>query len=158
MKDNIFLIVLMFFCSGCVPFPHFETQVPQVSGIVTKDGVPLSEAKVRISHREIDWSCSKAETVSTTDADGHFDLKRERKFRFIRPLIADPFFNYHLCIITGDNIYLGYMSGGVGYPPDSVTLNCKINSDSKSIDNKTPMAIIHKFAVCTPDKDIKDNR
>jgi len=145
------LTILLFLCSACVPLPHFETQRPHVSGILIRNGSPLSEATLRVSvGGHTDWSCSKAIIVSKTDSNGYFDLEGDKSFRFFRTVIGDPFYIYQLCISTGDKMFLGYTARGVGYPQDSLTLKCKITPDSKSVDENTPISEIHKFAICTP--------
>ncbi len=142
-------VALLVVSSACVPLPHFETRMPHVSGVVTLNGAPLSGATVRISDSPAgDWSCSKgAVATSATDSSGHFDLKASKKFRLVRPLIGDPIYTNQLCIINGEKVYLGYTEGGVGYPPDSLSLSCRIDSGSRPVDDKTPGAA--RRAVCT---------
>ena len=145
------LIVLSFLCSSCVPLPHFETQRTHVSGTLTRNDAPLSEAALRVSvGGNTDWSCSKAVTVSKTDSNGDFDLEGDKTFRFFRTLIGDPFYVYQLCISVGDKTFLGYMDRGVGYPRESLSLRCKITSDSNPIDENTSISTIHKYMICTP--------
>lgn len=152
-NGEMVLIVLSFLCSSCVPLPHFETQRTHVSGSLTRNDAPLSEATLRVSvGGNTDWSCSKAVTVSKTDSNGNFDLEGDKTFRFFRTLIGDPFYVYQLCISTGGEMFLGYMDRGVGYPRESLTLKCQITSNSKPIDENTPIASIRKYTVCTPIK------
>jgi len=151
MKIRIATIFLVLFCSGCLPYPHFEVKVSDVKGKVTRDGIPLSGATVKISENA-DWACNEALfATSTTNSEGEFDLKGKRKFRFVRPLIGDPFYINQICIINGNETFLGYLGGGVGWPPETLHFKCDITSRSVTVTEKTPLSEIHRYAVCTPE-------
>ena len=148
MKIRTATTFLVFLCSGCLPYPHFEVKVSDVKGKVTRDGIPLSGATVRISEKA-DWECNEALfATSTTNSEGQFDLKGKKKFRLVRPLIGDPFYINQLCIITGEETFLGYLGGGVGWPPETLHVTCNITSGSVKVTAKTPLSEIHRYAVC----------
>lgn len=150
MMIRIVTILLMLLCSGCLPYPHFEVVVSNVTGNVTRDGKPLSGATVRISNQP-DWSCNKAVAdITTTDSEGNFDLKGKKKFRFVRPLIGDPYYNNQVCIISGEETFLGYLQGSVGFQPEKLQIKCTINSESVPVTEKTPMSDIRRYSVCRP--------
>lgn len=144
-------IFLMFFCSACAPIPHFITKSPKVSGTVTINGAPLSGVRVLITHELNDESCGMAANSSITDASGHFELKRIREFRFFTTM-GDHIYSIKLCIIKNGNTYVGYTDEGIGYPPNSIKLKCRLNADSRFIDKNMSGVDIEKLAVCTIDK------
>lgn len=123
--------------SGYAPIPHFITQTPEVTGTVTDKGVPVSGVKVMITHGLNDGSCRMPARTFVTDAAGHFELKRVRKFQFFTTM-GDHIFRLKLCIIKDGNTYIGYTDEGIGYPPDSLKLKCDINRDSKFVDKIRP--------------------
>jgi len=151
IKTRIITSMLMLICSGCLPCPHFEVKVPTVTGNITRDDKPLSGATIRISE-EGDWSCNQAvAAISRTDTVGNFDLKEKKEFRFIRSFIGDPYYINQLCIIIDQEVYLGYLARGVGYPPERLHIKCRINQESRPVTEKTPKSEIYQYAVCTPD-------
>lgn len=150
MRARIVTILLMLLCEGCVPSPHFRIEVSHVTGNVTKDSKPLSGAIVRISEQS-DWSCNKAvAAISKTDFEGNFELKGKKTFRSVRPLIGDPYYINQICIISGEETFLGYLLSAIGYPPETLRLKCEINSESVPVTEKTPLSVIHRYAVCRP--------
>ncbi len=154
MRKIVLQIACLAFCCACVPFPHYETKMPRVSGVVTKNATPLSGATVTISDsRTGGWSCSKDVVATTiTDSSGYFYLKAMKDFRVVRTVIGDQYYINPVCIITGETTFLGYVAKGVGYPPESLSVSCRIDSESKPVDEKTfsSSATILQYAICTP--------
>jgi len=151
MMIRVIAVLLMLLCAGCLPYPHFQVEVSKVTGTVTRDGKPLSGATVRISEQS-DWSCSKAiAEISRTDSQGKIEINGKKMFRLIRPFMGDPFYVNQLCIVTEEETYLGFLRGGVGFPPEKLNIKCDITSESVPVTEKTPMPIIHRYAVCRPD-------
>lgn len=145
-------LLLILLCFGCVPYLHYETKVSQVTGLVTRDGTPLSGATLRLSEK-YHWSCNESVvSVSTTDLQGRFELKGKELFRLTRTVLGDPYYTNQLCIITEQGIFLGFLTGGVGHPPESLSVLCSINADSKPMEEKMPIAEARKSAVCTTNK------
>lgn len=144
----ILFIILMSFCPACAPLPHFATKVPNVSGTLTMDGVPLSGVIVQITNELNDESCSKAASSTITDAGGYFELERVSDFKFFGTM-GDHIYSNKLCIIKGGKAYIGYMDEGTGYPPKSIKLNCNINTESKLADRYTSGADNDKLSICT---------
>jgi hypothetical protein len=151
MMIRIFVFLLIILCSSCLPYPHYEVEVSNVIGNVTKDNKPLNGATVKIS-QQYDWSCNKAVAdISKTDSEGNFELKGKKKFRFIRSVIGDPYYINQICIISGEETFLGYLQSDVGFPSETLQLKCKITSESVPVTDKTPRSGIHRYAVCRPD-------
>lgn len=149
MKIKYFLFLCLLFCSGCIPCPHFKKRIPRITATVTKNGAPLSGAVIRISDTpRSDSSCNPAAVVLSTDALGRIDFKGAKYFKMFAPLMGDPFYSTQLCIITEKEVYMGYLGGGI-HLPDAVDLRCDITPDSKPVNEKTPMSVIDKYAVCT---------
>lgn len=147
---RIVVFLLMILCSGCLPYPHYEVEVSNVIGNISRDDKPLNGATVRISEQS-GWSCNKAVTdISKTDSEGNFELKGKKKFRFIRSVIGDPYYINQICIISGEETFLGFLQSGVGFPAETLHLKCTINSESVPVTVKTPMSVIHRYAVCRP--------
>jgi hypothetical protein len=151
MKIRTAAIFLVFLCSGCLPYPHFEVKVSDVTGKVTRDGIPLNGATVRISEKA-HWACNEAWFASsTTNSEGQFDVKGKRKFRLVRPIIGDPYYFNQLCIINGEETFLGYLGSGTGWPPETLHVICNITSGSVNVTASTPLSEMRRHAVCTPD-------
>ncbi len=95
-----------------------------------------------------DSACRMAARTFITDSSGHFELKRVRKFRFFTTM-GDHIFRIKVCLVNNGKTYTGYADGGIGYPPDSISLKCDINEDSKFVDENSSEADLDKPAVCT---------
>lgn len=150
MKIKTAFIPLVLLCSGCLPYPHFEVKVAEINGKVTRDGTPLIGATVRVSEGA-SWSCSKSlVSTSTTNSKGEFYFEAKKEFRFVRPLFGDPFYINQLCIITGEETFLGYMERGVGWPREKLHLDCNITTTSAKVTETTPLSEIHRYMVCRP--------
>jgi hypothetical protein len=140
-------ITLVFF-TACVPCPHSYTKSSRVKGTVTKNGVPLSRAKVMISHEYNDNVCGMAVKTATTDADGSFKLSKTRGFGLVFTM-GDHIYKNQICIETGDKKYIGYTISGIGYPPRSIKLKCDIDSRSRFLDENTPKDDMEATMICT---------
>ncbi|WP_145964546.1 hypothetical protein [Veronia nyctiphanis] len=91
---------------GCVPIPSKNIETPNVSGVLTEDGVGLEGYSIQLAYGVSD-SCSvnsRQEVLSTiTDKEGAFIFKNTYKWSLVRwalPLDGIDYFN--LCIIAPD--------------------------------------------------------
>ena len=68
---------------GCVPWPHRDTTAPQVSGTVTRDGVPVANVRVLLVEA-LDGAGKDAPMARKqevlTDRRGHFSIGPIRRF------------------------------------------------------------------------------
>lgn len=136
------------FFAACVPCPHSYTKTPCVSGTVTKNGVPLSGAKVMISHEYNDNLCGMAVKSATTDADGNFKLSKTRGFGLFVTM-GDHIYKNQICIETGGKKYIGYTICGIGYPPRSIKLKCDIDSGRGFVNENAPKDDMDANTICT---------
>lgn len=117
---------------GCLPFPHFETRLPHVTGLIVKDNRPLANAELRLSDLLQDANCRTPARTATSDKNGNFELEAVSTFRLIKVLLGDPIFGWTLCVVG--KTYVGAFGGGVGYAPASINVFCKLDSESKTIE------------------------
>ena len=124
------VIVVSFLLLGCVPFPTKNTEVPNVSGTLTDDGVGLSEYVVKIRYSSND-ACSSNDSIAViTDSDGVFSFKSTYKWSMIRwavPMDSIDYFN--LCFIAPNGAkrwaYISHFRTP-SWAPD-INVSCKIN-------------------------------
>jgi hypothetical protein len=96
--------------TGCVPFPHFVTLVPHISGTVTKSGVPQKNVQIYLSKSYRNPCSEKAEPLFITDMNGDFNLEEMTAFRWLYvPMVAPiSVTEYTLCAATSDSSFIGY--------------------------------------------------
>jgi hypothetical protein len=118
---HLLLLSLTLLLTGC-PVPCVYHQWPDFSGVVTRGGTPIADAKVRYSTDRKAVNCSQpaGEVISpdedskafhyyseevTSSADGGFFFPGDRSFFyvwFIIPGIAEYIEYWHLCVRTTD--------------------------------------------------------
>jgi hypothetical protein len=107
--------------SGCVPFPNLHTFAPALSGVVTQDGKPLSEATVTVAAQ-----FSREVRLATTNQDGSFATEAIRELRLTAFLVGDSLFEFTVTISSVGNSYTGFAIVGMGSAPSSLKLSCDI--------------------------------
>jgi hypothetical protein len=120
---------------GCLPFPHFETRLPHVTGSVIKDHRPLANVELRLSDLWQDTNCRTPARMTTTDKNGNFELDAVSTFRLIKPLLGDPIFGWTLCIVVDGKAYTGASAGGIGYAPASIAVFCNLDRNGESLNS-----------------------
>jgi hypothetical protein len=78
--------------SACYPRPHEYTSSPEVSGMLLRDGVPVSGARVMIAHTRGDDGnyCRNGRVVAVTTEDGHFYVGARTNLHFFTSLLNAP--------------------------------------------------------------------
>lgn len=122
---------------GCVPFPHYTTEKPRITGLVKYRGAPVAGATVKRVSAGL-WKTSDTcgqlrpdekieETL--TGADGSFDLEDQELFRFTSPIIpGDRMFCERLClVVNGTQIRTWrFCAFGGMSSPDYLHLECEL--------------------------------
>lgn len=85
----LFLFPVVLSLVGCVPFPHFVTLTPRISGKVTEAGVAVESAK-KYFLKNSSGTCRELPVgVQTTDKSGHFAIEERNRLRLIyAPFVA----------------------------------------------------------------------
>ncbi|GAB1268268.1 hypothetical protein NBRC116493_15210 [Aurantivibrio infirmus] len=117
--------------AGCVPFPSKNIETPNVSGVLTEDGVGLEGYNVQFAYGVND-SCSTSSGQEAhsaiTDKEGSFNFEITYKWSLVRwavPLDRIEYFN--LCFVGPDGskkwAYVSHMRTPA-WAPD-IKLSCK---------------------------------
>lgn len=65
---------------SCIPYPHKETFVPGVRGVITEKGLPVAGAEFFIGGFEVSGAhCVSARRSATTAMDGSFVIASDRR-------------------------------------------------------------------------------
>ena len=105
-----FVVCVALALSGCVPFPHSVTLIPELSGTVTESGVPLSNVNVYLSGGQNNPCKEPTEIAQTANHDGSFKFERVSRFNLLyAPLVAPiSVSEFTLCISTPTQTFLGF--------------------------------------------------
>jgi len=120
LLSRLAFLAPMLLC-GCVPFPNQHLFAPAVSGVVMRDGKPLSGAEISVSAQ-----FARDVRVATTDREGRFTTEAIREWRMTAMLIGDPLFGYTVQIGADGTTYRGYSLVGMGSAPSDVRLKCDV--------------------------------
>jgi hypothetical protein len=112
------LLGFVFLVSGCVPWPHRETVVPEIAGVITLNGEPAAGIQVylhkRIALTEPRTPCSESKNATITDNEGRFQFGEvDKLFMFL--VIGDPISLWAVCISHNGAAINGWRSSGIGY-------------------------------------------
>jgi hypothetical protein len=117
--------------SGCaIPWPHFEQQIPEVKGVVSKGEDAVSGARVYLLERLGHEECSKSKLFAVTDENGRFSIKGDKDLR-LWLVMGDPIESWGVCIEYEDQLIVALRTGGIGVPPPSIELNCDLSSEPR---------------------------
>lgn len=108
--------------SACVPLPNVRYDAPAISGVVTRDGIPVPGAAVAVSAQFAEEAVAGA-----TDAAGRFTVQPIRRLHLTATLIGDPLYAYSMVITVGERRYVGYFESGVGHVPRQLSLRCELS-------------------------------
>lgn len=115
------IAIAAMFC-GCLPVPHTEPDIPQLSGTVTFHGIPVANADIKITHR---YNPTTESTIATTGAAGIFEFAGQR--RFVAAIwLGDPGYTFELKILVDGKTYLGYAEHGLGFAPGAMSFVCRL--------------------------------
>jgi len=126
---------------ACVPFPHTEVIAPDVTGVLTKDGLPQPNIKVNYmySHKPATLGCEPASATTTTNNAGEFYFDQAKKFLLYIQL--EQGHDWKLCFQTDDTLVLGTSSGGLGPSAKRLNISCDLANDTvEGICNHNPLS------------------
>ena len=107
--------------SACVPLPHFETLAPATHGVLTRDGVPVAGAEIRVAALGV-----SEVRVASTDAQGRFETEPIRMFHGTAVLLGDSVRAWSMRIVVGGETVEGVNSTRIGGLPSRVRLACEL--------------------------------
>jgi hypothetical protein len=121
---RIQIIMSIFLMSGCVPYPHEETKIPQINVLVENNGIPVNAAKISFqSYPEY----KEPVMLGVTGENGTLEFSGKSSAHLFKPL-GDPGYNWSL-YIENEGLYLtGYHRQGIGYGNQKLKLKCEINA------------------------------
>jgi hypothetical protein len=114
-----------------VPWPHRETVVPEIAGVITLDGEPVAGVQVYLHNqlRLIDpkTPCSESKNVTITDNEGRFRFSEIDKV-FMVVAVGDPISSWGVCIGYNGAAIIGWRRSEVGYGGPPIALRCELAS------------------------------
>jgi hypothetical protein len=116
--------------TGCVPWPHFVTIVPEVNGRVVQSGEPIVDAAIFTKAGSSKGTSCDADTLMTkTDRDGNFIILPRSQFRlFLEPLVEPIEVNeWELCIEHNETKLVGLQSVSFHRGTDALVISCDID-------------------------------
>lgn len=125
---SLFMILMV----GCMPYPHRYPSLPNVSGKITDNGLPLEGVQVSLGETSEKGSCNLMKGPVTSAKDGSFSIEGEKRLRFYVVLLpAHSFETWMVCIKQKDKEQLIYArrryQAGPPYSPESVKLLCDLS-------------------------------
>jgi hypothetical protein len=131
--------------AACVPVPHFETDTPEVTGTVTRQGRPVAGAAVYAFERH---NCAgSATTAATTDAAGHFSLDRSRTFEWYYFVLGDRRYSSCVRIVDGADVFAGISWSGWA-PVETAVIQCELDSKGP-VTSQMSGEEVEQHEVCT---------
>jgi hypothetical protein len=132
------LLGFVFLASGCVPWPHRETVVPEIGGVITLNGKPAAGVQVYLHNHlrltDPKTPCSESENATITDSEGRFRFSEvDKLFMFL--VVGDPIRSWGVCISHNGAAIIGWRRLVIGYGGPPVSLRCELtSSEAESVD------------------------
>ena len=129
--------------SGCAffPFPHTEQVVPSVTGIVLRDGKPVSGTHVFVLPHLTRNGCEVSTYSAITDENGHFAIRGDRDLALF-VVMGDRINSWGICIGEPGQLVEAWRARGFGFPPSSTKVECELTHQ--------PIERTNEPAVCRP--------
>jgi hypothetical protein len=128
-SPRLLVLLLPMACAACAPLPHVVTLTPDITGTLTRDGVPVAGQDVHLARGPEALPCSATVATARTDAEGRFRLARQTQLRFIyAPLVAPlSISEFQVCITgPGASQLLLHRSAVMLYNAIPLALNCTL--------------------------------
>jgi hypothetical protein len=121
-------LALIALISGCMllPIPRFDYYAPAISGVITRNEVPIENAQIQVSTKYGDLESK----ITTTRPDGHFSTESIRKFSPVTVVLGDFSSVYSLQIIVDGKIYNGYLGAMSNGSSKELKLRCELSHPS----------------------------
>lgn len=118
---------------ACYPRPHEYISNPEISGVLLRDGVPVSGARVLMAHTAGNDGnyCREARAAATTGQDGHFHVRVTTDWRLFTSLLNPPRYVQALtsvCFDAPGQSKLGVLLLADTDRKTAVVLSCDLNS------------------------------
>lgn len=113
--------------SGCFPAPHRSQVIPEISGVVTQNGRPVTGAEIRVRYR---YGEDHTIVIGKTNAQGEFSYSGKKKFHLF-VFIGDPGYDWTLIIQSQASETVGFADKGLGYVPEHIRFTCKLGGDGQ---------------------------
>ena len=123
-------IIFAALLTGCVPWPHFVTIVPEVNGRVVQSGQPIVNAAIFTKAGSSgNTSCDADALVAKTDGDGNFIVSPRSQFRFFLVPLVEPIEvnEWELCIEHNKTKLVGLRSTSFHRGTNILTIFCDID-------------------------------
>lgn len=91
--------------AACAPYPHYRTVIPPLAGVVTRAGLPVAGAGVRVGPGYV--SCAGTHHVGVTDGAGRFAYAGERELVSFSMYARRRGGDGTLCIEDGGRAWVG---------------------------------------------------
>lgn len=130
LKLIITPVLFAFVCvpgiTGCFPWPHFVTVVPEVNGEVVQSGRPVSLATILTRAATSGKPCDGTTMVAMTREDGTFTIPSQSEFRVFAVPLVDPLRvnPWELCIQQEGQTFPGLRDWNSQGWTGSIALSC----------------------------------
>ncbi|MCB1594049.1 MAG: hypothetical protein KDI76_03970 [Xanthomonadales bacterium] len=125
MLNKIYLLLCILVLSGCVPIPNRTQVIPKISGIITKNNIPMKSVKVVIYRNKYDKENGKAKIIIETDDRGEFRFQGDKDTHLFM-MIGDPITTWSMDLVHNGTFYLGWKEFGIGYAEAFLNLSCEL--------------------------------
>jgi hypothetical protein len=119
--------------AGCIPLPHDQRRVPEISGTIYRNGAPWAGASVTLSYRSSDGKEIPDRTI-TASKEGSFHFDPISEFNFFLTL-GDRFDSWRLCFYGQAGIAFCWEERAMWGGPGALPLRCEV----KDTDNEAPI-------------------
>ena len=127
MKRGLVVLPFLVALSACIPWPHYDPVVPDISGVVTNNGVPVGDVTVYV-HTRLSLNsktCPPSDVETVTDSQGRFRVSAQEAFSFF-VVIGDPAATWAVCLANNGVLYPGWRNFELGYAKPRTSLSCEL--------------------------------
>jgi hypothetical protein len=132
MRKNLLLFPVLLLLGGCLPIPHTDYYAPKINGVVTVDGVALSDSKVYLENPRTASYCASDPLITRTNENGEFKIGPITGFNYIVMFYGDPYVEWNLCVEhEGKMNKILHMYGR--YSPEQLSVYCNLSFEDEFI-------------------------
>jgi hypothetical protein len=116
-----------------MPWPHYEVVAPEIIGVATKGGHPLSDVVVHFNVNKpySERECRESRIKTSTTTAGEFYFEAVKEFEAVVS-VGDRFFGWAVCFDVDGELVLGWGRSEVGYSYPKVELICELKDPEKN--------------------------
>lgn len=116
-------------CSLTACYPALIRHSPEITGVLTLNGAPVSGAAVYVQSDANDF-CNASPRVGRSDEQGRFEVAADRRLELYSPIsFGDRGSGWRVCFDHEGRYYLGYTDLRWGLPPERARLECDLAAE-----------------------------